>query len=504
MANGVLYSTAGTRRAVVALDPNTGEMLWMHSEQEGQRGAAAPRQLSGRGLAYWTDGKEERIIYVTPGYRLIALDAKTGKPVAGFGKNGIVDLKLEDDQKIEPINGEIGLQSTPIVAKERRHRRRGAQTGREPQEQDGTSRATSAAYDARTGKRLWIFHTIPQPGEFGNDTWEKDSWAYTGNTGVWGQISRRRGAGARLPAGRDADRRLLRRRSSREQPVRREPRRRRSARPASGSGITSWCITASGTWTSRARRSWSTSPSTAGRSRRWRSRPSRRSCTSSTATTGQPVWPIEERPVPKGDVPGEWYSPTQPFPTKPPAYDRQGVSIDDLIDFTPELRAEAVEAGRAATRSGPIFTPPVVSKADGPMATLAMAAAAAATNWPGGSLRSGNAHPVRVVAESRRQLGLVPPPPAVGHAYVQACALARPRRTALRRGGRDVAGGGGPAAAAAGEAAAVAALDVQGLPIMKPPYGRISAIDLNKGDILWQVPHGETPDNIRNNPPRRV
>src|SRR5712672_3092959 len=117
MANGVVYLTAGTRRAAVALDAATGEMLWMHSENEGKRGEAAPRQLSGRGLAYWTDGREERILYVTPGYRLVALNAKTGAPVPGFGANGIVDLKLDDDQPIDSLNGDIGLHATPMVAK---------------------------------------------------------------------------------------------------------------------------------------------------------------------------------------------------------------------------------------------------------------------------------------------------------------------------------------------------------------------------------------------------
>src|SRR5438876_39124 len=115
MAHGVVYSTAGSRRAVVALDGATGELLWIHSEHEGARGEAAPRQLSGRGLAYWTDGREERILYVTPGYRLIALDAKSGAPVASFGKSGVVDLKLEDDQVMDLVTGEIGLHATPIV-----------------------------------------------------------------------------------------------------------------------------------------------------------------------------------------------------------------------------------------------------------------------------------------------------------------------------------------------------------------------------------------------------
>ncbi len=118
MVHGVLYSTAGSRRAVVALDAATGELLWTHREDEGVRGTYAPRQLSGHGVAYWTDGKEERILYVTPGYRLIALNAKTGVPISGFGKNGVVDLKQDDDQDINLVTGEVGLHSTPVVAKD--------------------------------------------------------------------------------------------------------------------------------------------------------------------------------------------------------------------------------------------------------------------------------------------------------------------------------------------------------------------------------------------------
>src|SRR3954468_22174973 len=114
MVKGVLYSTAGTRRAVIALDAETGELLWTHSENEGARGDVAPRQLSGRGLAYWTDGTEERILYVTPGYRLIALNAKTGAVIPTFGVRGAVDLKLDDDQVIDPLSGEIGLHATPV------------------------------------------------------------------------------------------------------------------------------------------------------------------------------------------------------------------------------------------------------------------------------------------------------------------------------------------------------------------------------------------------------
>ena len=116
MVNGVVYSTAGSRRAVVALDAATGELLWMHSEREGERGDNAPRNSSGRGLAYWSDGREERILYVTPGYRLIALNAKTGVPMPSFGQSGVVDLKLDDDQDIDLETAELGLHATPVVA----------------------------------------------------------------------------------------------------------------------------------------------------------------------------------------------------------------------------------------------------------------------------------------------------------------------------------------------------------------------------------------------------
>jgi len=184
MAKGVVYSTAGSRRAVVALDGATGELLWMHSENEGARGAAAPRQLSGRGLAYWSDGAaDDRILYVTPGYRLIALNARTGVPVASFGERGVVDLKKDNDQEMDLITGEIGLHSTPTVAKNVVIVGAAHKTGGNPKSRRN-EKGYVRGFDVRTGKRLWIFHTIPLPGEFGNDTWERDSWSYTGNTGV--------------------------------------------------------------------------------------------------------------------------------------------------------------------------------------------------------------------------------------------------------------------------------------------------------------------------------
>jgi len=206
--------------------------------------------------------------------------------------------------------------------------------------------------------------------------------------------------------------------------------------------------------------------------------------------TGEPIWPIEERPVPQGDVPGEWYSPTQPMPSKPPAYDRQGFSREDLIDFTPELRKEA-EAAIALYRIGPMFTPPVVSRRTGPIATLTLGAQGAATNWPGGSYDP-ETKTLYVASESSlRPLGLVPPPPGASDLpYHQGTVLTGARR----------AGGSGSATADAAGAPGQGALQVQGLPLVKPPYSRISAIDLEKGELRWQVPHGGTPDLVRNHP----
>ncbi len=210
--------------------------------------------------------------------------------------------------------------------------------------------------------------------------------------------------------------------------------------------------------------------------------------------TGEPVWPIEERPVPKGDTPREWYAPTQPFPTKPPAYDGQGLAIDDLIDFTPELRAEAVKLV-SRYRLGPIFTPPAVSRLEGPIATLTMGAQAAATNWPGGSYDP-ETHTVFVASQTAvATLGLVPSPPGRSDLpYFQGTVLS---------GARLTGGAGSDASASAGPPAAEqqsAGLSVRGLPLIKPPYSRITAINLDTGEFRWQVPFGATPDNIRNHP----
>src|SRR5262252_9154841 len=494
MVNGVLYSTAGTRRAVVALDAATGEQLWTHSEREGARGSNAPRQLSGRGLAYWTDGREERILYVTPGYRLIALDAKTGAPITSFGKDGVVDLKLDDDQDIDLVNGEVGLHSAPAVAKDvvivgAAHRSGGVPRGK------NNVKGYVRGFDVRTGKRLWIFHTIPLPNEYGAETWENDSASYTGNTGVWGQISVDEDLEmvylpVELPTGDYYG----------------------GYRPGNGlfgeslvavdlhTGLRKWHyqLVHHGIWDMDI----PCAPILAdininGQTIKAVAQPTKQAFLYVfDRVTGKPIWPIVERPVEQSTVPGEKTSATQPFPTKPAAYDRQGSSIDDLIDFTPELRAEALKIA-SRYKMGPIFTPPVVSKIEGPLGTLATAISNGGTNWPGGSYDP-ETHILYVFSQSvMGSLNLVPGDPKLSgdFAWIQGIATSGPR---LSGGAGADAGADRAPGAAAAENAGV--LSVQGLPLVKPPYGRITAIDMNKGEILWQIAHGETPDNIRNHP----
>ena len=192
MARGVLYATGGTRRAVVALDAATGELLWMHREDEGERAAASPRRLSGRGLAYWTDGEESRILYVTIGFRLVALDAATGVPIPGFGAGGAVDLKaaafVGEGRGIDPVTGAIGSNATPTVARDVVVVGGTFADGAAPPTHNHI-KGLVQAFDVRTGRRLWTFDTVPRPGEFGADTWLGDSWGTNGNNGVWTQIS---------------------------------------------------------------------------------------------------------------------------------------------------------------------------------------------------------------------------------------------------------------------------------------------------------------------------
>ena len=528
---GVLYTTAGTRRSVVALDGRTGELIWSHSYREGNRAAIAPRQLSGRGVSYWTDGKgDERILYVTTGFRLIALNAKNGAMIPSFGEGGVVDLKkgavFGKGQPIDLEVGEIGLHSTPTVVKDVVIVGSSFKEGMTVKTHNNT-KGLVRAFDVKSGKLLWTFNTIPRPGEFGNDTWENESWATNGNTGVWTGITVDEEAGlVYLPV---------------ESPTSDFYGGHRPGNNLFGESLV--CVdlkTGQRKWHFQIAHHpiWDydlSSPAILldanvnGKLIKAVALPSKEAFLYVfDRITGQPIWPIEERPVPQSDVPGEKTSPTQPFPTKPPAYARQSVGVDDLINFTPDLNAEARRIV-SRYRLGSMFLPGVVSKVEGPLAALTIATTAGGTNWPGAGADPEN-HIVYAQASNHSvaPIGLVEPPAGfsdiryvagtAGQPFVEregpgfGSAADAPQRGG--RGGASEAGRGGPPAAAPAPAAGAApnappappqgggggGLVVQGLPLLKPPYGLLNAIDLDKGELKWQVPHGDTPDAVRNHP----
>ena len=317
MVDGVLYATAGSRRDVVALDGATGELLWFYRIDEGERADNAIRRMSGRGVGCWTDGEgDARIYVVTIGYQLVALDAETGRPVPTFGVDGIVDLKMHNDQIIDPLSGEIGWNSAPTVARDvvivgASHRAGSAPPSRE------NVKGYIRGFDVRTGERSWIFHTIPTAGEYGRDTWLNDSAVYTGNTGVWTNMTVDAELGlaylpVEIPTGDYYG----------------------GHRPGDNLFGESLVVVDVETGERRWHFQFVHHPmwdydvpcppilvdiTVDGREIQAVAQPTKQGWVYVfDRLTGEPVWPIEERPVAAGTVPGEWYSPTQPFPTKPP------------------------------------------------------------------------------------------------------------------------------------------------------------------------------------------
>jgi len=482
----VLYTTAGTRRAAVALNAATGEMLWMHTEDEGARGENSPRIGAGRGLAYWAsaNGVDRRVVYVTPGYRMLALDARTGVPIPSFGRDGAVDLKLEDDQDVNLDTAELGLNATPLIVGDVIVVGAAHRPGASPRTMRN-AKGYVRGYDVHTGKRLWIFHTIPRTGEFGYDTWLEGSAEYNGNTGVWAQMSADAELGlvyvpVEMPTGDYYG----------------------GNRP--GNTLFGESLVALDYKTGQRKWHYQTvhhgvwdydlpcapilfDMIVNGRTIRALAQPTKQAFLFVlNRETGEPIWPIEERPVPQSNVPKERTSPTQLFPTKPAPFDMQGITENDLMDLTPALKAEALEVVKRY-RMGPLFTPPVLSSLEGPLATLQVPSDVGGANWPGGSMDPDNnflyIHSHTAVFLN----GLVPANPAqsdMGYVSGQA------------RGGGAGPGGGPAAGPGPGRGGAT----VQGLPLVKPPYDRITAYNMNTGDVVWQKAHSSTPDNIKNHP----
>lgn len=461
MAKGVLYATAGASRSVVAIDARNGETLWMYRLDEGARGNVAPRKGPGRGVALWRDGGRDTLFVISPGYQLIALDAVNGRPVESFGAAGIVDLKRALNEQLDPVNAPIGASSPPVVVNGVVIVGSAFAAGAAPPSKEMPAGGVMG-FDAKTGKRLWTFRTIAQPGDPGANTWTDEARGYTGNTGVWAPISA------------DVERGLV------YLPV---------EAPTSdfygghrpGDNLYSSSLVCIDARTGVRRWHFQivhhdiwdydtpAAPVLLDIQVRGRKIPAVAQVTKQGLTyvfdrvSGKPVWPIVERKVPQSDVPGEATSRTQPIPTLPEPFERQGVTQDSFNDLTPEIHAEALRIA-SRYRSGPTFSPPSLVT-DTNLGTLQVPGSQGGSNWQGAV-----ADPVSNVlyvssTSTITYMGLVSEPERSNLRYI----LAGSRIT-------------GPF----------------GLPLGRPPWGTITALDMNTGKRLWSVANGDAPDYVRN------
>ncbi len=461
LVDGVLYAP-NALGLLEAFDPATGETVWRQAPF-----AATEEEVAGsstRGAAYWTDGTARRLLLVRGGY-LYALDAATGRRVSAFGlaDQGRVDLDWEHE-----LAGEFDWTGAPIVVGDVvvvAGITGGAGDGGVVRE---AAPENVRGFDVRTGELRWTFHVVPREGELGADTWGDGSGAYSGDLGSWCCLAADEELGLvyvplSAPTGmvygghRPGDNLFS------DTLV--------AIDAATGERVWHFQMVHHDVWEYD-----TVGPPTLGEitvdGRRIKAvmQPSK------TAflyvfdrETGEPVWPIEERPVPQSVVPGERTSPTQPFPTKPPPFDRQGVTVDDLIDFTPELRAAALEAVERLVL-GPLFTPPWPRNADvgGKLGTLAVPGGWGAGNWHTGAFDP--------------ETGIYY---AVSHTMPTVWSVAPP----------DVEDATLAWATPRGEELRVPTPRPHGLPITKPPYGRITALDLNRGELAWMAPNGDGPRN---------
>jgi quinoprotein glucose dehydrogenase len=451
MISGVLYASDGIG-LVEGFDPATGKTLWV--QEPAEPGAEALNGTSTRGVAYWRGGGNERILAVRPPY-LVAINPKTGELIQSFGSGGKVDLRMELGPQPQPYN----FTSAPLVV--RNVAVVGSSIADNPNVKEGTP-GNIRGFDVQTGKLLWTFKTIPQQGEFGVDTWENESWRDTGAANAWSNLSADEDLGfVYLPLTSPTSDMYG------------------GHRPGNNLFSDSLvCIKAE-----TGERVWHyqtvhhdlwdydlpAAPILA--DIRVSGKPIKAVAQVTKQgflfvldrVSGQPVWPIEERRVPQSTTPGERTSPTQPFPTKPAAFDRQGVSVDDLIDFTPELRKEALQIIKSYV-VGPLFTPPSI-KGVGPndtKGTLQLPGSVGGADWNGAALDP--------------ETGILYVPSVTG-TFAADLAPGDASRSNLRytRGTREFVMG------------------PRGLPLFKPPYGRITAINLNTGEQVWMKPNGDGP-----------
>ena len=504
--DGVLYTVAGERRNVVAIDARTGAILWSFREPDTIRWQHSMRANNGKGVAYAAVDGRGVIFSISPARFLWALDALTGHPLENWGRpvaidafpqTGVVDA-LEDqargwgpwenlDQPWDPDRGiplEIGYataSSPPIVVN-------GVViAGTSHENGQNQSRVENipgdiVAYDARTGEHLWKFHVVPRPGEFGHETWESDAWAWSGNIGSWAPMSADPGRGlVYVPTkGGTID---------------------YSAGWRPGDNLFGTSVVALDVETGR--RVWHfqfvhhdiwnydtpTAPLLMDVTVDGQRIPGLFQATKQSwvyafnRETGEPIWPIEERPVPQSQIPGDRLSLTQPFPTRPAPYDLQGITEDNLIDFTPELRQEALEIA-ANYRLGPLFNPPMHrDNPDGLLGSIWCPGELGGTNISGPPAADPMTGVVYVVSRTNCATRTVGPGAEVDSEL-----------TSWQPTGRTIA----EYALWTGTATGIPG--PQGLPLTKPPYSRITAIDLNSGEHLWWIPNGGTPESIQDHP----
>ena len=460
MLDGLVYVATEVAQ-VAAVDAATGKTVWEHDPESWRAGRPANLGFQHRGVAAWRgtagDGEREqtRIFIATHDRRLLALDGKTGEPVGGFGSAGVVDLLPDRGQehfgrRVNPRNithsSPVAIVGNTIIV--------GSVIS------DGAVRKTAPpghirGFDAITGAMKWIFHTIPQEGEPGVETWEGDSWKYSGNTNVWSMMAVDEELGyVYLPTGTPTNDfyggHRLGDNLYAESIV--------CLNADTGERVWHFQAVHHGLWDY----DFPTPPhlldiKVDGKTIKALAQTSKQAFIYVfDRVTGKPVWPIEEREVPASDVPGERASPTQPFPTKPPAFDRQGVSHDDLVDFTPEIKAEAIEIA-SGYKIGPLFTPPSIGEG-----TLMLPSAGGGANWPGAAVDP--------------ETGILYVPSSTGISR-HPLNKTDPARSDLTYTGSFFGSVQGP----------------RGLPLVKPPWGRVTAIDLNKGEHVWMTPNGVGP-----------
>ena len=455
---------------IAAINPTSGETIWSFNPEVYLAGT--PVNYIGyhhRGLAYWTDGDEERVLAGLNDGFLISIDAKTGVPDAQFS-GGKIDLTIGLPRATRDVLDWTGAQPVAVVS---------------PPIVVGdiviTSSITQArpinrerppmwvrGYNIRTGEHVWDFHTIPLAGEYGVDTWEEESWRRTGNTGVWSIMSADPELGlVYLPIDAPTDDFYG------------------GNRP--GDNLFSQSVVAVDAMTGERRWHfqmihhglWDYDPPAApnliditveGREIKALAQVTKQGFIYTfDRETGEPVWVIEEREVPQLPlIPGERLSRTQPFPTKPPPFEKQGMTVEDLVNFTPEIRAEAEEILENYTY-GPLFTPPSLSVPGGNRGTILRPSAGGGANWMGAAV------------DPESSVIYIPSSDTIS---VPVVVETNPDDSSLLYRRISYSGTRGP----------------HGLPLLKPPYSTITAIDMNAGEILWQVPNGNRSQSVEENP----